>query len=122
MDANRQEQNFVRDDVRRTLLKVHLLWRLGKSSANPYSLVKEFGGDQLIYSFFRSKRELRDDVYNAIRSLEKAKLVTSVPKEENGRLKQYYSVTKEGEKVLNSSIVEFIKGSAAISSLFRRKR
>ena len=119
MSKEQPEQNFVRDDIRRTLLKVHLLWRLNKSTANAYSLVKEFSEDKLISSFFSGRRELRDDVYNGLKSLEKAGLVTSSPKIENNKLKQYYSVTPEGEKILKSSLNEFIKGSGAIQALFR---
>ena len=103
------------------MLKVHILWRMNKSSINAYSLVKEFSSDSLASSFFRDRHELRDYVYNAIKSLEKDGLLVSSQRIENGRLKQYYKLTKEGEIVLRSSVKEFLKGSEGVSALFSGK-
>ena len=110
--------DFVRSDIRRAMLKVHILWRAANGEANPYSLTKEFGGDKVISSFFADKKELRNDVYNAVRSLEKAGLLVSSRRIENGRLKQYYAITEGGEKVLDSSVKEFLRGSKGVAALF----
>ncbi len=113
------EENFIKSDLRRTMLKVHILLRARDERINPYSLVKEFSGDKLFSSFFKSAAELRDDTYNCIRSLEKAGLLTSSRKIEKGRLKLYYSTTGMGNKVLKTSIEEFHKGISQISRLFK---
>ena len=112
------EDNFVKSDVRKTMLKIHVLWRLTKSETNVYSIFKEIASDKFSASFFSDKRELRDSLYNSVRSLEKSGLVVSSSRVENGRLKQYYRITDKGERVLKSSILEFQKGAKEIKNLF----
>lgn len=114
------EESFIKSDLRRTMLKVHILLKAREERINPYSLVKEFLGDKPFSSFFKGAVELRDDTYNCIRSLEKAGLLKSSRKIEKGRLKLYYSTTSTGNKVLKTSMEEFHKGVFQISRLFKQ--
>ena len=119
MTKDQEEENFVKSDVRRTMLKIHILWRLTKSSTNAYSILKEFSDDKFAVSFFPNSKVLRDDVYNVLKSLEKSEFVVSSPKVENGRLKQYFQITEKGERVLKSSTREFHKAANDLETLFR---
>ena len=115
-----EKDNFARNEVRRTMLKIHILWRLTKSEVNAYSMLKEISEDNFAVSFFTDKRELRDDIYNSLKSLEKSELVVSSPKVEKGRLKQYYQITEKGRQALKSSFIEFQKGVKHLQALSRK--
>ncbi|MCL5782791.1 MAG: PadR family transcriptional regulator [Candidatus Thermoplasmatota archaeon] len=112
------EDNFVKSEMRKTMLKIHVLWRLTRSETNAYTILKEISGDKFAAGFYSDERELRDSLYNSMRSLERSGLVVSSPRVENGRLKQYYQITEKGERVLKSSVLELQKGVKDIEGLF----
>ena len=103
------KENFLNKDMKKTLLKIHILHRIKRSKVNSYSLLKEISSNSHSGRFFKNKAEIKNEVYNTINSLEKSGYIESSRKVESGRLKNFYAPTEKGTEVLKSAKVIFLK-------------
>lgn len=97
------KENFINKDMRGTMLKLRILRRMSKSKTNSYALLKEFVANKQFKKYLGKSRDIKNEVYNTINSLEKFRYIKSIQKTENGRLKNYYTLTDKGNKVLKSA-------------------
>jgi DNA-binding PadR family transcriptional regulator len=97
------KENFINKDMRGTMLKLRILRSMSKSKTNSYALLKEFKANERFKKYLGGQRNIKNEVYNTINSLEKFKYIKSVQKTEKGRLKNYYTLTSKGDKVLKSA-------------------
>jgi DNA-binding PadR family transcriptional regulator len=111
--------NFLHGDMRRTMLKVRILRRIKKSSLNAYGILKEMSVNKRTFKFFKNKEEMKNDIYNTIKSLEKSGFIKSSQKTENGRIKQYYKVTAKGDEAMRSAKKVFMENLKKLSSIFK---
>jgi DNA-binding PadR family transcriptional regulator len=114
-----KDEHFLNKDMRNTMLKVFILRRLKKSEANSYALMKEFMARRRFIGKLKVLSEVKNEIYNTIKSLEKSKYIKSSHRIENGRLKNYYTLTAEGKKVLESAKKIFQRNIKEISSLVK---
>lgn len=98
-------KNFFNDDMRRTMLRFRILSRVSRSQINPYALLKELTANPRFAKRFGSNLVIRNEVYNALKSLENAGYLKATLEKPNGngRVKNYYAITKEGKDVLKSA-------------------
>jgi DNA-binding PadR family transcriptional regulator len=113
-----EKGNFFDNEMKSTMLKVRILRRMGKSEVNSYALLKEFTKSGKFSSFFGTSENMKNEVYNTIKSLEKSKYIKSSQKIENGRLKNYYTLTGKGKLVLKSTKHLFQKHLKNLALLF----
>ena len=92
---------FFNRGVQSLALKLVLLKRIGQGEVYSYALLKELdkrGG------FFKHLRHhgmnVKNDVYNTVKALEKSGYIRMKARIEGGRLKKYYSITMSGRRVL----------------------
>lgn len=114
-----KEQNFLNKDMKKTMLKMYILHKLGNSKVNSYTLLKEIA-ERRSGGFFDSKKEIKNEIYNTINSLENSGYLKSTQKIENGRLKNYYALSAKGKKVLDSSRRMFKKHVSALAAILER--
>ncbi len=98
-----KEEGFVREEMRRIGFKFRILRSIrDPKGTNPYTLWKELEKKSYFVRFGK-KGNLKSEIYNMINSLEKSGHIKSIQKIENGRLKNYYTLTAKGRKVLLSA-------------------
>lgn len=85
------------------MLKIFILRRISRSSVNSYTIFKEFSARKSFVRVSRTTGDMKNEIYNAIKSLEKSGYIKSSQKIENGRLKNYYGLAPKGSKVLKAS-------------------
>lgn len=112
----KEEEHFLNKDMRGTLLKMFILRRVSKDKINSYALLKELN-TRKIFKRFSGTSDMKNEVYNAVNSLEKSGYIKASQKIENGRLKNYYTLTKKGDDVLKSAKNIFKKHLQSLSSL-----
>ncbi len=105
--------------MKNTMLKMYILRSIGKSSINSYTLLKEFKARRRFVKSFRNPAEIKNEVYNTIKSFEKSGYITSSQKIENGRLKNYYTLTSKGRTVLKSAREIFQKHIGELNLLLK---
>ncbi len=91
--------NFMPMEAKRIILKIRILGRLKlRGKTYSYALIKEF--EQFGLKFYGPT--LKNDMYNALRALEKAGYIKPSAKADGGKIKVYYTITPRGEKALKS--------------------
>jgi DNA-binding PadR family transcriptional regulator len=113
-------ENFLDKDMRSSMLKMFVLRRVSRESANPYTLMKEFAKRRRFRSRFIGRADAKNEIYNTISSLERSGYIKSSQKTENGRLKNYYSLTAKGRKVMASARVLFKRHIKALTTLLNK--
>jgi DNA-binding PadR family transcriptional regulator len=98
-----KKEHFLNKDMKNTMLKMYILRETAKSDVNSYSLLKQFTAKKRFAKAFSNPAEIKNEIYNTIKSLEKSGYIKSTQKIENGRLKNYYTLTKDGVKILKSA-------------------
>lgn len=92
--------DFMPMEAKRIILKIRILGRLKLGGrAYSYALIKEF--DKMGFSKFYGPT-LKNDIYNTLRTLDKAGYIKLSSKAERGKVKNYYTITKRGETALKS--------------------
>ena len=87
-------------EAKRIILKLRILGRLMEGGkVYSYALIKEF--DKLGFGDFYGPT-LKNDIYNTLRVLEKSGYIKMQAKIEGGKVKHYYSITKDGAIALKS--------------------
>jgi DNA-binding PadR family transcriptional regulator len=102
-----KESNFLNKDMKKTMLKLRILRRISKSDVNSYALLNELEDHKHFARFFENKTDMKNEVYNTINSLENSAYIKSTKKIENGRLKNYYTLTPKGKFLLKSAAIIF---------------
>ncbi len=110
-------ENFLDKDMRNSMLKMFVLRRVGRERINSYTLLKEFKKRKRFSRHPASSADAKNEVYNTINSLEKSGYIKSSQKVDNGRLKNYYALTKKGKTVMVYARGLFKEHIKALSSL-----
>jgi DNA-binding PadR family transcriptional regulator len=111
------EHTFLGKGVQSMALKLILLKRIGKKEIYSYALLKELGTKSSFLKHLRHHgMNVKNDIYNTVKALEKSGYIKTDVRIEGGRLKKYYSITKEGRvalkqtgKILRSSLNNLIE-------------
>ncbi len=111
------EKNFLSKDMRKTMLKMFILRRIKKDKVNSYALLKEVSDKVHSKRFFYNSAEVKSELYNTIKSLENSSYIKVSKKIENGRLKNYYALTKEGNNVLESAKKIFVRNIKELTTI-----
>jgi DNA-binding PadR family transcriptional regulator len=101
---------YMTKDMSHIVLKLMLLGRIKKKAIYSYALLKEIN-DSVLISHFITKHggDIKNDVYNTVKALEKSGYIATRGKVEDGRFKKYYTITKEGRDALNDSKLLLLK-------------
>jgi len=112
-----RKDNFLNRDMKSTMLKIFILRKVSHAKANSYAMLKDFKQRRMFMKSYGSATEVKNEVYNTIKSLENSGYIKSSQKIENGRLKNYYMLTPQGKDTLKSAGVLFKKHAQALASL-----
>lgn len=104
-------------EVKRMVLRFRLLARIKQGRAYPYELIKEFEKNPFVRSMLGAS--LKNDVYNILKSLEKAGYIRLEAKMEKGKVKSYYTITRNGERAFRSAIKVMISAAREANREFR---
>lgn len=110
-----KKENFLGTEMRRLILRVRILVRIKAGKVYSYALMKEFSSGP--FSRFMG-RNIKNDVYNTIKSLEQSGYIRMSTKQEGGRPKKYYKLTKKGLVVLKSARGIQKEAAKELSKLF----
>jgi DNA-binding PadR family transcriptional regulator len=110
--------NFLSREMSKAMLKIYILRRVKRSKVNSYSLLKEIAANKNSERFFEDKKHIKNEVYNTLNSLEKSNYIKATQKAENGRLKNYYTLTKRGTELLGSARLIFRKNLDELTKIF----
>ncbi len=111
----KENTSYFTRDMKRMILKMRLMARIKQGRAYSYGIVKEFneGGFAKMMG-----KNLKNDIYNTIKSLEIGGYIKEKSKVENGKAKKYYSLTVRGEDVMKSAAKLHKETLREISKLF----
>lgn len=112
------EKNSLTKDIKKVVVKVKILKIIESRKVYSYALIKEISDNKRIGSFFGSKKEIRDEVYNTIKILEKSGYITLTRRLTTGRRTNYYTITREGRMVLKNARSIFASSMKEISRMF----
>ncbi len=94
------KDNYFGKELKRMILRMRILVRIKQGPVYSYGLMKEFSKGHFA-KFFGD--DIKNDVYNTIKSLEQSGYISVTTKSEDGRTKKYYKITKRGDAVLSSA-------------------
>jgi DNA-binding PadR family transcriptional regulator len=95
--------------MKRTIFRFRVLRTILESkSVNAYTIWKDFSSNKHIVGRFGGKESMKSEIYNILNSFEKSGHIAASPKIENGRLKNYYKLTKKGETAVKSAKKLFV--------------
>ncbi len=102
MDKKKFSAKYMSKDMRRMIFKLMLLSEIKEKKRYPYELIELMASQKA--EFIGSKRsEIKNDIYNIIRSLEKSGYVKLVSSSGKNRDKKYYRITPQGRDALLKS-------------------
>lgn len=99
---------YMTKDMARIILKLILLHKIQKAEAYSYALIKDFDNPR-ISRLLKKSCGVKNDIYNTVKVLEKSGYIRSKAKKEDGRIKKYYYITKEGENAIEESKRLFLR-------------
>lgn len=99
------------------MLKMFILRRIKNNKINSYALLKEVQGRALRGRFLYNKSEIKSEMYNTIKSLENSNYIKASRKMENGRSKNYYTLTEDGKNVLEKARKTFMQSIKEMASI-----
>jgi DNA-binding PadR family transcriptional regulator len=115
--------------MKKAILKARVLRMIGARRTYAYAIVKEIEGSPHAARFFRGRNEIKDEVYNTIKVLEKSGYIRlaneksgparSAKQPKSDRLTNYYTITKEGKSVLNGAKKILVSSIKEISDMFK---
>ncbi len=100
---------YLGKDMRHIILKLVLVHRIAKKPIYSYALMGELDAKRISKLLNKKGRELKNDVYNTLGALEKSGYISSRERIEDGKKRNYYSVTPKGRKRLRESRMLFMK-------------
>lgn len=101
-------------------MKIFILRRISHDKVNSYAMLKDFKQRRRFMKSYRSPAEIKNEIYNTVKSLENSGYIKSSQKIENGRLKNYYMLTSKGKETLKSAGVLFKRHTQALASLLAK--
>jgi DNA-binding PadR family transcriptional regulator len=118
-----KEDNFktkyMSKEMRRMIFKLMLLSEIKEKKRYPYELI-ELMADSKKAKFIGSKRsEIKNDIYNIIRGLEKSGYIKLVNSSKNAQDKKYYQITPQGRNALMKSKRLMLKYMRELVKLIR---
>ncbi len=94
---------YMSKEMRRMIFKLILLSEIKEKKRYPYELI-ELMADSRKAKFIGSKRsEIKNDIYNIIRGLEKSGYIRLVGNGKKTQDKKYYQITPQGRDALAKS-------------------
>ncbi len=101
--------------IKRMVLRLRLLVMIKHGKTYPYALLK-----QLEKTGFAAVMgsTLKNDVYNTLKSLERGGYIKVETRLESGKAKDYYTVTKKGEKTFKQVIRIMISSAKEANKQF----
>lgn len=91
---------YMSKEMRRMIFKLMLLSVIKEKKRYPYELI-DLMSDSHKAKFIGSKKsEIKNDIYNIMRGLEKSGYIKLVGGKKMGQEKRYYKVTPQGSKAL----------------------
>lgn len=103
----------LRNEMLRFILLRHLSWRTGY----PYALLKAIQGKKV----WILKGMTKNDLYNAIASLEKEGYIKGKSTMKGGKVQKYYELTASGKKVVKASEQIMYKSFLEMRKLMREE-
>ena len=102
MDKKEFSSKYMSKEMRRMIFKLMLLSEIKEKKRYPYELIELMAAQKA--TFIGSKKnEIKNDIYNIIRSLEKSGYVKLVPGSSRKQDKKYYKITPQGRAALLKS-------------------
>ncbi|MEM0201136.1 MAG: PadR family transcriptional regulator [Candidatus Micrarchaeaceae archaeon] len=105
-----KEREYIEKDMYRMMLKFTLLNRINYKLSYSYELVK-----YIMYTKPKSVKVresvIKNDVYNTLNALEKAGYIKSEHIISKGKIKKYYTITKNGKIAIKDAQKIFAKAS-----------
>ena len=102
MDKKEFSTKYMSKEMRRMIFKLMLLSEIKEKKRYPYELIELMATQKA--AFIGSKKdEIKNDIYNIIRGLEKSGYVKLVSSKGRKQDKKYYKITPQGRKALLKS-------------------
>jgi DNA-binding PadR family transcriptional regulator len=102
MDKKQFSTKYMSKEMRRMIFKLMLLSEIKEKKRYPYELIELMASQKA--AFIGSKRsEIKNDIYNIIRGLEKSGYVKMVSSSKGSQDKKYYKITPQGREALLKS-------------------
>jgi len=104
-------------DMSHIVLKLIVLKRAEKGKVYPYELITELSKGHAAGFMKKFCQDPKNDIYNTMNALEKSGYIKAVARIDGGRLKKYYTITKDGKDALRNAKTHFgsaIKGIVGI--------
>jgi DNA-binding PadR family transcriptional regulator len=94
-------KDYITREVRHAVLKVILLKMIQNKKSYSYQLFKQIAKH---HGFAKmDKKDIKNDVYNTISSLQNSGYITMSIEREKNRIKKYYKITKKGKDALSET-------------------
>ena len=107
---------YIDKELRHIILKAIILNKIKRGNVYPYSLIKDISK---LNNLKVHSKDIKNDVYNVISTLEKSGYIKITARIENGRLKKYFTLTKKGD----TALTDIKKGfDSAVKSLKKALR
>ncbi len=103
-------RKYVDSEFKHMLIKFIVLKKVSTEDIYAYKLLKEVDKRPQIRFFCNDKRKLKSDIYNAINALSKDGYIKVSQKKVGSRIRNYYTLTKEGRKSI-ADIKENFEGA-----------
>lgn len=118
MEKGRDEFNpYMTKDIARIILKIRMLWKISNKEIYSYALLKDIENDKISEHLKKDGSNIKNDIYNTMKALEKSRYITMRARIENGKLKKYYKITEKGRKALKESRELFLNSMKEIKSI-----
>ncbi len=109
---------FWSKDMRKVMFKLRILRKSAEHKIYPYELIKDISESRWASKFYKSKGEIKNDVYNTINMLEKSGYLKPTGSAKSTS-KTYYVITNKGRNALKSARVIFAAGMKEVSKILR---
>ncbi|MEM3227398.1 MAG: PadR family transcriptional regulator [Candidatus Micrarchaeaceae archaeon] len=100
--GSRHWLGYMSRDMQRTVIKIIIMSKLRlNKEMYAYAILKELG--RIKHPFVKDNPQIKNEVYNILKSLEQAGYIKQKGIVEGKRLKVYYSLTNEGLETLKET-------------------
>jgi PadR family transcriptional regulator, regulatory protein PadR len=108
---------YMTKDLAHIILKLILLKRIEQKEVYSYALIKDFDNPKISHFLKKHGTNVKNDIYNTVKALEKSGYITVKSKIESGRLKKYYHITENGKIALRESKLLFFKSMKELNGI-----
>lgn len=106
-------------DMSHMILKLIVLRRIEKGEVYSYALIKEFDNKKISGLLKKPGKNVKNDIYNTVKALQKSGYITMKAKVDGNKLKKYYYLTSEGKRAVGESKKLFIKSMKELMEIIR---